>query len=280
MIQNKKVVVFTPWGRELTASILFKYLERDHKAGIVDEWHLWKNTDIDQYTDREYAHKLARENDWIELFERPDGEILKPKQMNTGRFYKYTQDPDTIYVRMDDDIVWIEKNAIARLVEQRIDNPFPFVVFPIILNNAVASHYLQVMGHIPSEWGFVDNYCMDANGWASVDFVIKLHTYLFDLIEKDDVERLFLHHSIQLPVGHQFSVSCFAQTGEEYAKVDGILGGEEEAWHTIIQPSQLHRPNIIVPNSLISHFSFYPQRHRLLTETNLLDRYRELSETI
>lgn len=279
MINNKKVVVFTPWGRELTASLLFKYLKRDHEAGVVDEWHLWMNTDPDQESDRQYGYRLEKENDWITTFERPLEEVLHPKQMNTGTFYVYTQDPDTVYVRMDDDIVWIEQNAISRLVQQRIDNPFPFVVFPIIWNNAVCSHYLQLMEAMPSWWGKVGNHCMDPVGWADPNFAENIHRHLLKQIENDAVDELFLHHSIQLPVGHQFSVSCFAQHGEEYAKVKGILGGEEESWTTINKPYELGRPNMIVPNSLISHFSFYHQREHLL-RTDILKQYKRLADSV
>lgn len=280
MIKNQKVVVFTPWGRELTASILFKYIKRDHDAGIVDEWHLWMNTDEDQVSDRDYAHQLEKQYDWIKTFERPSKEVLHPKQMNTGTFYTYTQDSDTIYVRMDDDIVWIEQNAIKRLVEQRIETKHPFVVFPIIWNNAVCSYYLQQGEQMPSWWGTVTNHCMDEVGWRSATFAEHIHNHLFDCIENDLVDNLFMHHSIQLPVGHQFSVSSFAQFGSEYKNVNGILGGEEEAWHTIVQPFEQQRPNMIVPNSLISHFSFYHQRGYLLEKTNILERYRELSENV
>lgn len=277
MIRNKKVVVFTPWGRELTASILYKYLARDKIAGVIDEWHLWINTDSNQESDRQYGYDLEKKHDWIKTFERPVGEVLFPKQMNTGRFYQYTQESDTIYVRMDDDIVWIEKNAIQRLVEQRIDNPFPFVVFPIIWNNAVCSYYLQQGQQMPSWWGFVGNHCMDPVGWADAHFAENIHNHLLKMIKTEQVDKLFMHHSIQLAVGQQFSVSCFAQFGSEYKKVEGQLGGEEEGWHTINKPYELQRPNIIVPNSLISHFSFYHQRDYLLSETNILDKYRELA---
>lgn len=280
MIKDKKVVVFTPWGRELTASILFKYIKRDHDAGIVDEWHLWMNTDEDQGSDRDYAYQLEKQYDWIKTFERPLKEVLHPKQMNTGTFYTYTQDEDTIYVRMDDDIVWIEENAIKRLVEQRIETKHPFVVFPIIWNNAVCSHYLQQGEQMPSWWGTVGNHCMDETGWRNAQFAEHIHNHLFDCIENDLVDNLFMHHSIQLPMSHQFSVSSFAQFGSEYKKVNGILGGEEEAWHTIVQPYEQQRANMIVPNSLISHFSFYHQRNYLLEHTNVLDRYRELSESV
>ena len=144
MIANYKVFVFTPWGRELTASILYQYLKRDHAAGVVDEWHLWMNTDEDQESDRKYGYGLAEDHDWIKTFERPNKDNpLHPKQLNTGFFYKYTQDVETVYVRMDDDIVWIEPDAIRNLVKFRVENPYPFVTFPIIWNNAVCSYYLQ-----------------------------------------------------------------------------------------------------------------------------------------
>jgi hypothetical protein len=279
VIQDKKVVVFTPWGRELTASLLFKHLQRDHKAGVVDEWHLWMNTDEDQQRDREYGYGLAQDHDWIKTFERPEGEVLHPKQMNTGRFYVYTQDEDTIYVRMDDDIIWIEPNAIQRLVEQRIDNTFPFVVFPIIWNNAVCSHYLQITEAMPSWWGRVGNHCMDAVGWADPNFAENIHRHLLKMIETDQVDKLFLHHSIQLNVGQQFSVSSFAQFGSEYKKVAGQLGHEEESWHTIRSPFEMQRPNMIVPNSLISHFSFYHQRPHLL-KTDILKQYKEIADSL
>lgn len=280
MIGDYKVVVFTPWGRELTGSILYKYLKRDYNNGVIDGWHLWMNTDEDQEADREYGYGLAKDNQWITTFERPDDEFLRPKQMNTGKFYVYTQEPDTIYVRMDDDIVWIDESAISRLVKQRIENEQPFVVFPMIWNNAVCSYYLQQGEQMPSWWGKAGNHCMDPVGWRDPQFAQGIHNHLLNCIEEDIVDRLYMHHSIQLPVGQQFSVSSFAQFGLEYAKVRGILGGEEEAWHTIVKPYELQRANMIVPNSLISHFSFYHQREYLLKYTNILDRYRELSDDL
>jgi len=282
VIRGKKVVVFTPYGRELTASILFKYLRRDHRAGIVDEWQLWQNTDPDQESDRQYATKLAEENDWIVEVPYPGDEEKRvfPKQLNTGAFYQLCQEPDTVYVRMDDDIVWIHDKAIERLVESRLDNPYPFVVFPLIWNNATCSYFLQQGEQMPSWWGKVGSpYCMDHVGWADPEFAQAIHNHLLDQIAKDNVDALFMHTSIQLPIGHQFSVSCFAQTGEEYAEWGGV-DSEEESWHTIKKPWELKRANMIVPNALISHFSFYHQREYLLNNTDILQKYRALADRL
>jgi hypothetical protein len=280
MIDGTTVVAFTPWGRENTASILFEYMKRDKDRGILDEWWLCENTDEDQESDRAYAKKLADENDWIKVVELdPSIERLKPKQQNTKRFYKFMTDSNTVYLRFDDDIVYVHEDAIERLVRARISKKAPFVIFPIIWNNAVCSYYLQQTEAMPSWWGVVkDPYCMDSVGWADPNFAIGIHNHLLDMIESGTVEDLFLHHDIQLPIGLQFSVSCFAQTGEEYAK-HGDIYSEEESWHTMEMPYETGRPNMILSNSLVSHFSFYHQRNRLL-ETDILDRYRGLAKNL
>jgi hypothetical protein len=281
VIDGKRVVCFTPWGREITASLLYKYLKRDHERGTVDEWQLWENTDAEQVGDRAYAEKLAAENDWITYVQYPDDPKLRvhPKQLNTGTFYKLTQDVNSVYVRFDDDIVWIDENAIERLVRARIQNPAPFVVFPLIWNNAVCSYYLQQGEQMPSWWGKVSsNNCMDPVGWADPLFAEGIHRHLLAMIDAGEVDSLFMHHSIQLPLAHQFSVSCFAQNGEEYQEFNGVRG-EEEAWHTIVRPYETGRSNIIVPNALVSHFSFYHQRDYLFT-TDLLDQYRALADAL
>lgn len=280
MLHDKKIIAFTPWGRELTASILFKYLKRDHDRGILDEWWLCENTDDDQFDDRRYALKLSQEHDWIKFVQQPEGEVrLKPKQQNTKKFYRYMTDPDTIYLRFDDDIIYIEENAIERLATARIFKKHPFVIFPVIWNNAICSYYLQQFESMPSWWGKVGApYCMDPVGWADPAFAIGIHNHLLEMIDKGEVEKLFMHHDIQLPVGQQFSVSCFAQTGEEYAKV-GVIHSEEESWHTMEMPYETGRANLILSNSLVSHFSFYHQRDALL-QTDILDRYRELADKL
>jgi hypothetical protein len=280
LLHGKRVIAFTPWGRELTASILYKYLLRDHERGILDEWWLCENTDDDQFGDRHYAMQLAERHDWIKVvFQPADEPKLHPKQQNTKKFYRYMTDPDTIYLRFDDDIVYIEENAIERLVEARIFKKQPFVIFPVIWNNAICSYYLQQFQSMPHWWGVVkEPYCMEPTGWANADFAIGIHRHLLDMIKENQVERLFMHHDIQLPVGQQFSVSCFAQTGEEYAKV-GKIYSEEESWHTMEMPYETGRANLILSNSLVSHFSFYHQRQALLN-TDILDRYRKLGDSL
>jgi hypothetical protein len=191
-------------------------------------------------------------------------------------------DPDTIYLRLDDDVVYLHEDAIENLVRARIDMPAPVAVFPIIINNAICSHFLQLCGKIPMEWGAVNAYCMDPTGWANGPFAVKLHEMLLEKIEQGDVESLYLYQDFPLQPGTQFSVSCFASRGEDYAALPqpGVLvPDEEESWHTIHQPVAKGVPNILRGNALVSHWSFFPQ-HPFLNATDLLDRYRELADKV
>lgn len=284
MLEGKRIIAFTPYGREVTVSILHKYLERDHNRGLVDEWWLLMNTDDDQYDDRLYAYSLSNHNDWIKVVEFPEGlKKATPKQLNTGTFYRYMTDPDTVYLRFDDDIVYVHEDAVENLALAKLHRPEILVAFPIIWNNAICSWHLQVRGFIPYEFGTVGApYCMDPVGWADGPFAEKMHNLLISHIKAGTVSDLFMHVGAQLDRGQQFSVSCFAITGDEYAAMDppGYITCEEEHWHTIARPFETGKSNVIVPNSLVSHFTFFPQRRYIMEQTDLLAQYKELADKL
>ena len=280
MIDGHKVTCWTPFGRERTVSLLVKYMERDVKRGLVDEYVIYMNTDDDQTSDREYGYRLAEEHDWIRIIERPE-RYPGPKQRSTGYFYRYATEPETAYVRFDDDVVYVHESAIENLVRARLQMPAPTAVFPIIFNNAIVSHFLQACGRVPMEWGAVQPYCMDPMGWANGPFAVKLHELLLGHIEAGTVEDLYLYQDFPIAPGTQFSVSCFASLGSMYAELPGgpgiLVPDEEEAFHTVHHPLATGAPNILRGDAIVSHFSFFPQ-HPFLNNTNLLDRYRELAD--
>jgi len=283
VIDDRRVVAWTPYGRRRTYSILIKYLQRDVERGLIDEVWAFMNTDPQgQEDDIAYAHELDEQFDWVKLVRRPEGINLGrlPKQRYTGLAYRYMTDPDTVYVRLDDDVIYLHEAAIENLVRARLQMPAPTAVFPIIFNNAICSHFLQACGKIPLEWGAVSPYCMDPTGWANGPFAVKVHELLLDHIERGAVEDLYLYQDFPLQPGTQFSVSCFASLGSMYAGLDepGVLiPDEEESWHTIHRPLATGAPNILRGDAIVSHWSFFPQ-HPFLNNTTLLDRYRELAE--
>ncbi|MFE9391718.1 hypothetical protein [Streptomyces sp. NPDC006784] len=279
MIDDKRVVAWTPFGREATVSILARYMARDHDAGVVDEWILYMNLDEDkQAADRMYGEQLAAEHDWIRILERPQRHP-GPKQRSTGYAYRSFVDPDTVYVRFDDDVVYVHDGTVETLVRKKIEMGDSKAIFPIIWNNALVSWYLQQCGIVPREWGEVSPYCMDPVGWANGPFAVKLHTLLLEHIAAGTVESLYMYQDFPIKLGDQFSVSCFASAGADYAALDtpGVLvPDEEEHFHTVHWPRVTGQPNILAGNALVSHWSFFPQRP-FLQDSGLLDRYRDLA---
>lgn len=293
MLNNRRVIVWTPYGRRRTYSLLIEYLKRDVLKGIVDEVWAFMNTDRKgQEDDIAYAHELDAAHDWFHLKERPDDcPHLHPKQLNTGFAYRHFTDPDAIYIRMDDDLVWLHEDAIRNLAMTRmVWGDSTLAAFPIIVNNAVCSFFLQAMGRIPGKddgWDVVATpYCMDDVGWRDGNFAVQLHRYTLDHIAADTVHEMFMHHAVQLSVGQQFSVSCFATRGSDYGHLEPVgnlgpigYGVEEEHWHTVQRSRELDIPNAIVPNSLVVHWSFHHQ-HKELNASGLLDQYRKLAEAV
>ncbi len=307
MLDGKPVITWTPYGRETTVSVLAKYMERDHRAGLVDEWWLCLNTDpTGQEADLRYAYTLARQHSWIKIKDRPLGMPRRhPKQRNTGYFYQYMTDLDTTYVRFDDDIVYVHPAAVQRLVTSARQRPETVASFPVMWNNSIISWFAQQSGIIPEAgtdtagyiWPKVGGpYCMDGVGWADGRFAVEIHRLLLDALEEfapqtetltsfglpDPMERFFFYQDFPVQLGTQFSVSTFASLGRMYADLPqpGVLvPDEEEHWHTVHQPRVLGQPNVIVGDALVSHFTFNPQR-RIVLASNTLDRYRALADKL
>jgi hypothetical protein len=265
MIDGRRVIAWTPYGRVRTYSILIKYLERDVRRGLIDEVWAYMNTDpVGQEGDVAYAHELNDQFPWFHLKYRPEGVDLGslPKQRYTGLAYREMVDRNTVYVRFDDDVVYLHEAAVENLVRARIEMDAPTAIFPVIFNNAICSYFLQACGKIPREWGEVGMYCMDQMGWIDGPFAQKLHELLLDHIERGAVQDLYLYQDMPIKLGEQFSVSCFASLGSMYAdlpKPGVLVPDEEESWHTQHRPNKTGVANILRGDAIVSHYSFFPQ---------------------
>src|SRR5262245_15255943 len=126
MFNGYKVVSVTPFGRRRYVSLLDHYLRR--ARGIIDEHHFWVNTKND--ADVEWLRScVATAPDFYRTIEIDQPyEDFWTLRIHTF-FHQYPNAPDTIFIRFDDDIVWIESQAIERLLAFRVANPRYFLVF-------------------------------------------------------------------------------------------------------------------------------------------------------
>lgn len=284
--RDYRVEVFIPAGRKRVMSILLDNLSRFQN--IVDTVQVWLNTDEDQVEDRAWLESLPDiYGEWIQLKQLTDEQYaIRPKQLRTGLFYAdNTVDEKTIYVRMDDDIVFIDDDFFTNLLDFRIDNPDYFLVMANIINNSIVSYIQQEVLHtIPSTYGSIEAFCMDSVSWGSGPFATTLHKTLINHIRNDTVSDMFFDHA-DLKDAARFSISCFCFFGKDFAKFNGVIGQrrpgvlrfDEEVWLCEIYPTMNRKLNTICGTALVAHYSFMRQRP-YLDKTDVLETYRAIGK--
>ena len=277
VLDGRRIEVCIPYGRARTVSILLNYLRRDRN--IVDRVNLWLNTDPDQSADVAWATEQERIfHGWVRIVQNPTTVRLRPKQLNTGFFYARATQPNTLYFRFDDDIVYVHPRYFAEQVAFREAHPEALLVMGSIVNNAVCSWVFQQRGILGREHGTVASpYCMDPVGWADAGFGIALHGRFLDDAFAGRVDRWLYAEPHVLADATRFSISNFLWTGEQAASWGGPTPNrDEEIFLTEEWPRQQRRWNVINGMALVAHYSFFTQR--ALDGTDVLDRYRRLSE--
>lgn len=286
MYRGYKIVPFIPAGRERTMSILVNHLLR-FKDNPVDEVLLCVNTK--DKNDLAYINSL---NDgYLKVIHRLEGGWDEPKQLNTGKFYKYMLDEDTIYIRFDDDIVYVDDNFFKNMLDFRIDNRSYLCVMANIWNNAIISYIAQQKGMIDKKHGEVrEMFCMDQVGWRSGEFAVHLHNTLLDKIKKRKTPELFFDKQ-DLDRVRRFSISCFSFFGRDFKRLfngnvvlpDSFANSgpyqplDEEMFLTEFVTHEYGVRNTICGSALVSHYTFGFQRDAV-NKADILDRYKKVSQ--
>jgi len=266
----KKIIV-TPAGRKKYLEVLHKNLYKCKDE--FDEWVIWVNTDNQE--DINYIETLSNHYDYIKL--QYSDVPVDPNGSHTAticRFFKNCIDENTVYLRLDDDVVYIEKGSIKNLFEFRIENEQYFLVYGNILNNALLTHIYQLK-NIVSGLAPVSYNCEDENGWRSGGFAANLHDVFLKKQEQNKTTDFFIENWV-LSNFERCSINSISWLGKTFKTFNGDVGSAEEIWLSSDKPKELNMPNIIFGESLFVHYAFSPQR-LILDNTNILERYSKIT---
>lgn len=266
-------IIVTPAGRERYMKILVKHLisQKDY----FDTWQIWANTK--NMSDLYYFQTLADKYSWIDV-KKIENDPSIGSITTICLFFKFACEPDNVYLRLDDDIVYLSPNFIKEMFEERIRLKDPFLLYANIINNANIS-YLHIQNGLV-KYPFPALYrCMDPIGWGDPFFAETLHeTFIKDVESgKLAVWKTTFKNNRVLHNFERVSINCVAWLGSDFAEFNGNVDQEEEEWLACVKPRQLNRPNQIYGNAICAHFAFGTQREYLDT-TNLLQRYEMLLE--
>lgn len=267
-----KCIIVTPAGRRQYLEVLVKHLAKQKHA--FEEWHLWNNAR--NADDVNCLHELAGMHSWIKVIEAPHSDP-NAGNMNIHRFFNFTRDPETIYIRLDDDIVWLDDNFISDLYNARIRYPNYFLVFPHIINNGVICHLQQRTGVFDYP-ALVDYACM-GNAWSDPSISRTLHYQFLDAIENRRLDSWRNVFKQWIAVHNErISINSFAFFGKTFANIN--VGADEEDWLACEYPRTTNQRNIVVGSPMCVHYAFFTQRPTLDTDPSIMNRYSAIAAQI
>ena len=277
-----KIVGVTPAGRKKYLEILIPYLLQNRN--IIDTHIFWINTTNQE--DIEYIKSICER--FPSFFKYEISKVPINGNKSIAHFFLDCQDENTIYIRFDDDICFIDKNAIFNLVNFRLNNPKYFLVFGNIINNAICNYINQQTNSLPKEVGNLTYDCYCKESWINPKIAINVHRKFLEDVRIGSIESYKFDKWV-LKDYEGFSINFMSWFGKEFKMFNGEVGGfvkklnkelEEEPWLTGYKPKQIKKLNCICGDSIVSHFAFYTQRDTIESTTNLLEQYKKLSETL
>jgi hypothetical protein len=192
-------------------------------------------------------------------------------------FFKKCQEPNAVYLRFDDDICFIEENAIKEILEFRVNNPEYFLVYPLIINNPFLNYTLrhkdvfklESLDECMYEWNCINCFY---KGRAICD----IHNQFIEDVKNKDLEKYKIG-KIELKEHERVLINCISWFGSDMARIRGRLGHDEEKELTVEIPKKLEKINCVFAGPIVSHFSSFYQRMNPTEDLDLIwEKYENL----
>lgn len=261
----------TPAGRKIYLEILSRYLLDNP---LVTEWHLWQN--CREESDRKYIYELASRHQKVKIIELTG---VDGTNRSVNKFYKYCNEPDTFYIKMDDDIVYIHSGAIRSLVDVATEERGKYLYWsPLVINNAICTAILSARGLISTE-APISAQAGDRISWKSPLFAKNLHEEFLSIAEDGRVDDFLSDYRLHLGA-QRFSINCIGFWGDSVLRLGEQFCPttvDDEEWISAVLPMRLGLSGRVVGMSLVSHYSFYTQEWYLNKTMDLLGRYAQLA---
>jgi len=256
-----EVVLIIPAGRWENLSILLPHLLK--VKDLFTRIELWMNACWER-EDEHYIRRLINQYPGTFLLKDDGMWGVIGRFQHYGRYYKTLGQDDTMYIKIDDDILWMEPNAIKNLIDTRRGNPDPLLIVGNIVNNAYCNFKHQCLGVYDKTWdleGFraKDNY----NG----EFSEFAHNTLLNHIKRGTWDRVYRFpddrvHGFRLP-NHVYAVygkDITWSIDDEAAPTEGAASAE--------------RPVLVTGNSIFAHYA-YGEQIGHMNLTDIRARYKK-----
>jgi hypothetical protein len=198
-------------------------------------------------------------------------------QFNDGifRFYRNCIEPKTIYVKVDDDIVYVHPNFFDIFLHEIVCRAHGhFACVANVFNIPYVTKVLQDRGTIADAIGHSTGDPRCPFACTDGDFAAYIHKQFLTIACEDRVSDLYFDSHVI--TGRQ-RIGVMGWTGRNFATFGGIVGPRDEVELTTRIPQELNKPLWMVGNAVACHFAFSHQRAVLEDRTDMLTKYTQLA---
>lgn len=270
MYNNYKVKVLIFAGRKDTMEILMPQIKSDY----IDEIIIGVNTN--NKNDLDYIYSLKSNNPKI-VYEEVPPNIQKCTQQSFRYFYTKMEDSDTIYFKLDDDLIYIEPNYFETTLKFRCEHPEYICIYPMIINNPLCNYLLAKNG-IPFKYN--SNLCAEF-----MYMTWKDPTVAEDLLKLFSVNKSSsVWHIQNFEFGAEFnfhkhfgvirpSINAICFFGKDFKELNVKNYPSDDEEFLTNEVLACGRKHIILGNTLVAHYAFFTQRTHLNSK-NILGLYK------
>ena len=122
--------------------------------------------------------------------------------------------------------------------------------------------------------------------WGNADFCKSIHEKFLSDLEKGDISKYKISKDNQLGeellTNPPISINCVSWLGKSFKEYTNEFGDiwQDEPWISVYLPIMTNKNNYVYYSSVVSHFSYYKQMELGILNSNILERYKNISEKI
>lgn len=276
MYQGYKVKVLIFAGRKDTMQLLMPQI----KSKFIDEIIIGVNTT--NQDDLAYIYSLKTDYQNVTYIEVPNN-IKKCSQESFRFFYKYVEDENTIYFKIDDDIIYIEPGYFEKTLKFRCEHPEYICVYPMIINNPLCNYLLSKKG-VPLMYNQCDTATLMYMTWKNPIVAEKLLSAFAECKDSDIWKVDNYTFGKEMNFKGRFgcirpSINAICFFGSDFKKLNVKNCSVDDEEFLTNHVFNCGRQSIIYGDTLVVHYAFYTQRQHLNT-TNVLTKYKNIRDRV
>lgn len=261
-----RVIMTTFAGRRDRMAILLTYVVEALRRNLLREYHIWN-----------YARN-RRDRSWVDSLHvlHPGIRIFRPVGTPYDSYYDHYRREDysdAIFVKVDDDIVYLDLETFPKFIEHRLLDRETFLLSANVVNNGVCAYFQQQENLLPPDFpelGYPERgFC--GTLWESPLLAARLHEAVLAAPGSPGYPGTRI-------APDRLSINFISYLGRDLDYILGTRGDDEEALSVRI-PRELRRVNRIYNPFVVSHLSFYSQEAEMDT-ARLLKSYRRLAAAL